>query len=68
MNHFSESDIKLHLLHEKRYNRTFTKGHITKVYSIKGVDLKICLGFLLGKESPDSKNSVCFENRRVRQF
>ena len=24
------------------------KGHFTKVYSIKGVDLKICLGFLLG--------------------
>ena len=22
-----------------------TKGHFTKVYSIKGVDLKICLGF-----------------------
>ena len=45
-----------------------TKGHITKVYSIKGVDLKICLDFLLGKECPDSKNSGVLKTANSEDF
>ena len=35
----------------------YLKAISRKFTLLSGVDLKICLGFLLGKECPDSKNS-----------
>ena len=39
-----------------------------QVYSNEGVDPKICLGFLQGKECPDSKNLVVLKTVKVRRF
>ena len=35
---------------------------------IRGVDTKICLGFLLGKECPDSKNSGVLKTAKSGNF
>ena len=39
-----------------------------KLHSIKGVDSKICLGYLLGKECPDSKNSGVLKTAESDNF
>ena len=49
-------------------NQFQSKGHITKVYSIKGVDLKICLGFFTGEGMPRFKKLIVLKTVESGNF
>ena len=44
------------------------KSVFLKFTQIRGVDTKICQGFLLGKECPDSKNSGVLKTAKSGDF